>query len=185
MPLTYKALLLRIDAMKKAAIEEFANNPYVTIHDYRNSPSAEKRNPLTVWIDLNFPVYVLNGKTPVLKRDGISDICIKFDTGYPENRPRVTLPTDIASVHTWNNRTACTHAQYSAREHNLAKEISSIMTLAANCDEAVNFKSMTQDHSYLAEWTKKSLEKGILPTVSYEKLLDRRRRRVRLHARKI
>lgn len=183
MPLTYKALLLRIDAMKKAAIEEFANNHYVTIHDYRNSPSAEKRNPLTVWIDLNFPVYVLNGKTPVLKRDGIRDICIKFDSGYPENRPRVTLPADIASVHTWNTRTACTHSHYSAREHNLVKEISSIMTLAANCPEGINFHSMTQDHSYLKEWTEKSLEKGILPTVSYKTLFDRTRRRVRLHAR--
>ena len=171
MPLTSKALLLRLNTMRAAAVKEFASNPYITIHDYSRSSSAEKKNPFSVWIDLNYPVYILENNKPVLRQGGIKDICIKFNTGYPEQRPSVILPVSIASIHTWNNNTACTHTQYNPQTHNLVKEISNIMTLASNCPEGVNYKSPTPDHKWLAEWTQKSLQNGTLPTVPYTQLL--------------
>lgn len=170
MALTSKALLLRLNTMRAEAVKEFASNPYVTIHDYSKSTSAEKKNPFTVWIDLNYPVYVLENNKPVL-RQGIKNICIKFNTGYPEQRPSVILPVSIASIHTWNNNTACTHTAYNPITHNLVKEISNIMTLAANCPEGINYNSPTPDHEWLADWTQESLKNCTLPTVPYAQLL--------------
>lgn len=169
MVLTQQALLKRIATFRKDAVAHFASNPYVTIHDYSKSSSPEKKNPFTVWIDLNYPVYVLKGGKPVLQQ-GVKDICIKFKTTYPDERPAVILPVDIASVHTWNSKTACTHSVYNPDTHNLIKEISNLMRLAANCPEGINYNSMTPDHSWLCEWTQKSLQNHTLPTVPYDKL---------------
>lgn len=175
MALTAKALLLRIAAMKAEAIKSFASNPYVTIHDYSHSSLPDKNNPFSVWIDVNYPVYVLENNTPVLRPEGVKDICIKFCTGYPEERPLVIMPVSIASIHTWNNKVACTHAKYIPELHNLAMEISNIMKLCANCPEGLNYGSPTPDHRWLTEWTKKSLEAHILPTVSYAELFKVKR----------
>lgn len=169
MAFTSKALLLRINEMKREANVYFASNPYVTIHDYSRSSSAEKKNPFTVWVDLNYPVYVLKEGKPVLQQ-GVKDICIKFKTTYPDERPSVILPVAIASIHTWDNNTACTHSAYNPATHNLVKEIANVMTLAANCPEGINYDSPTPDHRWLADWTRKSLKNHILPTVPYDKL---------------
>ena len=171
-----KAVLLRLSAMRAAAVKEFASNPYVTIHDYSNSSSVEKSDPFTVWIDLNYPVYVLEDNNPVLKQDGIKDICIKFNTDYPAQRPKVILPVNIASIHTWSNNTASFHTMYNPQTYNIVKEISNVMTLAANCPEVVNFSSPNPDHRWLIQWTQESLKNKTLPTVPYEQLVAANRK---------
>lgn len=169
MAMTAKALLMRINEMKRVAMAEYASNPYVTIHDYSRSESAEKRNPYSLWIDLNYPVYVLKDGKPVLQQ-GIKDVCILFKTTYPDERPTIKFPVSVASIHMWNNNYACTHTVYNPQTHNLTKEIANIMTLAANCPEGINYLSPTSDHKWLIDWTKESLRSGVLPTVPYQKL---------------
>ena len=162
--MTQQALLLRINQHKLEAMRYFANNPYVTIHN------NTKGDPFTVWIDLNFPVYVVrNGK--ILKVNGIKDISIQYPSSYPEQRPVVRCNSElICSIHSWSDHRFCLHAKYIASEHNLIKEICHILGLAANCPETINYSSPTPDMRSYVEWTKTSLSKGIIPTVPYKQL---------------
>ena len=163
--MTAKAVLLRLKEQKKAAREYFNGNPYITIHDYTNSSSAAKRDPFSVWVDLNYPVYVLKNGTPVYEPYGVKDIRIKYSTGYPEVRPEIILPVEIASIHVWNSKKACLHAVYNPATHNLLKELINLMSLASNCPESIYYKSPTPDHRWLEDWTRTSLRTGVLPTV--------------------
>lgn len=168
--MTPAAILLRIKHQKEEAIKHFKGNPYVTIHDYSSSASKEKSDPFTVWIDVNFPVYILNGDNPELKKDGIKDICIKYSTGYPENRPFVSSPVNVASVHCWSDRHLCCYTNYNPQTHSLILEINSIITLCANCPETINYHSMT-DQGWLEGWIKTALGNKAIPTISKNDLI--------------
>ena len=179
--MTAKCVLLRLAEQKKGALEFFKNNPYVTIHDYSQSSDTAKRDPYSVWIDLNYPTYVLKHRKPVYEPNGVKNIRIQFSTSYPAIRPTVTFPVELASIHAWNGNTICAHSVYNAANHTLVSEICNIMTLAANCPEGINYDSPTPDHKWLAKWTKESLRTGTLPTVEYHKLFQIRsatRRRI-------
>lgn len=169
--MTPQALLLRINHQKSEAIKYFANNPYITIHNHTGNPGDKLKNdPFTVWVDLNFPVWVIRNGKPV-KIDGIKDISIHYPVNYPVERPSVTCYSElICSIHAWKNHRLCLHARYLPVEHNLIKEICNLAALAANCPETICYSSPTPDMRSYIGWTKESLEKGIIPTVPYKQL---------------
>ena len=168
--MTKAALLLRINQQKNEAIKYFAKNPYITIHDdAANSRNFLRNDPYIVWIDLNFPVYVIRNEKPV-KVDGIKNISIHYPSEYPKERPVIHCPELICSIHAWKSKKLCLHAKYFPQEHNLIKEICHIMGLAANCPETICYNSPTPDMRAYIGWTKESLAKGIIPTVPYKQL---------------
>lgn len=177
--LTAKAVLLRLNEQKREALQFFENNRYITIHSYGISPYVTNNDPYTVWVDLNFPVYKLVGGKPVLDPNGVKNVFIKYSPCYPEVRPEVYLPVNLASIHSWESLRkvgntdyfkACLHSVYNPDTHNLIKEITNLMALAANCPEAINERSPTPDHLWLKNWTEKSLRAGLIPTVPYKEL---------------
>lgn len=171
--MTAKAVILRLNEQKKEAMKYFENNRYITIHDYSNSTNPVKRDPFTVWVDLNYPVYAVKNGAAVYLPGGVKDVKIRYSTGYPNVRPEVVFPVEIASIHVWNNKKACLHAVYFSGTHNLVKELINLMSLAANCPESIYYQSPTPDHRWLEEWTKTSLRSGQLPTVPYKELFRR------------
>ncbi len=170
--MTPEALLLRINQHKYEAVKYFANNPYVTIHSNTTySGDVFKNDPYTVWVDLNFPVWVIRGGKPV-KVDGIKDISIHYPMNYPKERPSISCYSElICSIHAWKNHKLCLHARYNPAEHNLIKEICHVLGLAANCPETIDYTSTTPDMRSYATWTKEGLKKGIIPTVPYKQLI--------------
>lgn len=169
--MTPGALLLRINQQKSEAIKYFANNPYIRIHNSTaNSKDVFKNDPCAVWVDLNFPVYVIRNGQPI-KIDGIKDISIHYPMNYPNERPSISCYSElICSIHAWKNHKLCLHSHYYPKEHNLIKEICNLAALAANCPETIDYNSPTPDMRSYIGWTKESLKKGIIPTVPYKQL---------------
>lgn len=168
--MTPLAIQSRIRQDKIDANKRFKNNKYITIHDYTDHSDKEKKDPFSVWVDLNYPVYVERNGKPLLV-DGMKDIRIKYSTGYPNTRPIVYVPENIASVHCWGDKTLCLHTTYIPEEHTLIQEIENLMCLAANCPESINYKSMCRPMMHYKEWTEKGLSEGSLPTVEKSVLL--------------
>ena len=168
--MTPNAILARIKQQKKDAVERFKNNKYVTIHDYSGNSNTNKCDPFSVWVDLNFPIYVERNGKPILV-DGMKDIRIKYSTGYPETRPTVYVPENIVSVHCWGDRTLCLHTKYSPESNTLIQELEKLMCLAANCPESINYNSMCRPMAHYKAWTEENLKNGNLPTIKKSVLL--------------
>lgn len=168
--MTPMAVLSRINQFRVDANNRFRGNKYITIHDYRNSADQKKRDPYSVWVDLNFSIYVDRNGKPVLV-DGMRDIRIQFSPEYPQKRPTVTCPENIASVHCWGNHTLCTHTSYDPDTHTLIQELENLMCLAANCPESINYNSMCRPMKHYRDWTERLLKSGQLPTVPKKLLL--------------
>ena len=165
--MTETALKLKIREQRREAESYFASNRYITIH------AESGYDPFTVWVDLNYPIYVIRNGKPFLLENGIKNISITFPRNYPEIRPSVRCNSEqICSIHAWGNNSLCLHTDYFPNEHNLIKEICNLMALAANCPETINYGSPTPDMKSYIPWTKEALRLGIIPTVSYKRLVS-------------
>lgn len=172
MALTTRALMMRIDNYISDARKRFANNPYITIHGHVN-PKTNKPEPLKVYFDINIPHYVERNGTPVLV-SGQKGACVSYSPQHPKERPTVTTPETIVSVHSWGeSKKLCLYTLYVPERYSLTRELEKVLLLAANCPESINFKSMCPPMSNYKEWTETGLRNGTLPTVKKDKLLGK------------
>lgn len=172
MPLTTRALIMRIDNYILDARKRFANNPYITIHGHVN-PKTNRSEPLKVYFDINLPHYVEKNGSPVLV-SGQKGACVSYSPQHPKERPTVTTPEIIVSVHSWGkSKTLCLYTFYDPENYSLTRELEKVLLLAANCPESINYKSMCFPMSKYKDWTESGLDNGTLPTVSKRKLLGK------------
>ena len=174
--LTPASILIRLKHQKEEAIKNFRNTSFVTIYE-------DKKDPFSVLVDINFPVYVIKSGKIHLEKNGIKGIRIKYTTDYPEQRPTTTSPVVIASVHCWSFKKICCYTNYNPDTHTLTKEIEHIINVCSNNPKYINYHSMTDQSLHeitdivnfkipklmkIEEWTKLGIAKGFLPTIKYD-----------------